>query len=122
VVVSNCVSNPSVDKPATFPEAFRVLRPGGRLGVSDIVAADHLPPAQRAERGSYVGGIAGALSQAAYQAGLADAGFTDVAVAFPHQVGDGLHAASIRATKPADADTTPAGRTALPLASQPGGC
>jgi arsenite methyltransferase len=63
VVISNCVINLSVDKPAVFAETFRVLKPGGRLGVSDIVAEDYLTPEQRAERGSYVGCIAGALSQ-----------------------------------------------------------
>jgi arsenite methyltransferase len=127
VVISNCVINLSVDKPAVFADTFRVLKPGGRLGVSDIVAEDHLTPAERAERGSYVGCIAGALSRAEYQAGLTAAGFTQVSVTFTHQVGDGLHSAIIKATKPVDAKpaaaaTNPATRTALPLASQPGCC
>jgi arsenite methyltransferase len=127
VVISNCVINLSVDKPAVFAETFRVLRPGGRLGVSDIVAEDHLTAEQRAERGSYVGCIAGALSQTEYQGGLAEAGFTDVSVTFTHQVADGLHAAIIKATKPADAKpaaatTMPARRTTLPLASDTSCC
>jgi arsenite methyltransferase len=127
VVISNCVINLSVDKPAVFAETFRVLRPGGRLGVSDIVAEDRLSAAERAERGSYVGCIAGALSETEYEAGLAEAGFGDVSVTFTHQVGDGLHSAIIKATKPVDAKpavgtTTPASRTTLPLASQPGCC
>ena len=63
VVISNCVINLSTDKPAVIAEMFRVLAPGGRLGISDVVAEDHLTPADRAERGSYVGCIAGALSK-----------------------------------------------------------
>jgi arsenite methyltransferase len=129
VVVSNCVINLSVDKPATFAEAFRVLKPGGRLGVSDIVAEDHLTPAERAERGSYVGCIAGALSQAEYRAGLTAAGFTDVSVTFTHQVGDGIQSAIVKATKPADvpaasqAGSQPtADSRALPLVDQQGCC
>jgi SAM-dependent methyltransferase len=104
VVISNCVVNLSVDKAATFAEALRVLKPGGRLGVSDVVAEDHLTPEQRAERGSYVGCIAGALSQAEYQSQLTEAGFTEVSVTFTHEVADGLHSAIIKATKPADGE------------------
>jgi arsenite methyltransferase len=129
VVISNCVINLSVDKPAVFAETFRVLKPGGRLGVSDIVAEDHLTPEQRAERGSYVGCIAGALSQTEYQGGLAAAGFADVSVTFTHPVGDGVHSAIVKATKPADvpaasqADSQPTTASrALPLVDQQGCC
>ncbi len=101
VVISNCVINLSVDKPTVLVEMFRVLVPGGRIGISDVVAEDHLTPADRAERGSYFGCIAGALSKQEYLDGLAAAGFTDASVAFTHQVADGLHAAIIRASKPA---------------------
>jgi SAM-dependent methyltransferase len=100
VVISNCVINLSTDKPAVFGETFRVLKPGGRLGITDVVAEDHLTTEDRAERGAWVGCIAGALSRTEYEAGLTAAGFTDVSVAFTHQVGEGLHSAIIKATKP----------------------
>jgi SAM-dependent methyltransferase len=99
VVISNCVINLSTDKPAVLAEIGRVLRPGGRLGVSDIVAEDSLSPVARAERGSYVGCIAGALSKGEYRAGLEAAGFEDVSVEFTHQVADGMHGAIVKAVK-----------------------
>lgn len=100
VVISNCVINLSTDKPAVLAEMFRVLAPGGRIGVSDVVAEDRLTPEERAERGSYVGCIAGALSKTEYLDGLAKAGFTGASVEFTHEAADGMHAAIIRATKP----------------------
>jgi arsenite methyltransferase len=103
VVISNCVINLSADKPAVLAEMFRVLVPGGRIGISDVVAEDHLSPAERAERGSYVGCIAGALSKQEYLDGLAAAGFTDASVTFTHPVADGMHSAIVHATKPVTA-------------------
>src|SRR4051794_38609202 len=100
VVISNCVVNLSTDKQAVLAEAYRVLVPGGRVGISDVVAEDHLMPQERAERGSYVGCIAGALSRTEYLDGLAAAGFTDTEVTFTHQVADGMHGAVVRARKP----------------------
>ena len=99
VVISNCVINLSVDKPAVLAEMARVLKPGGRIGVSDVVAEDRLTPGQRAERGSHVGCIAGALSRSEYVAGLEAAGFDNVSVEFTHEVADGLHGAIVKATK-----------------------
>ena len=99
VVISNCVINLSVDKPAVLAQMFRVLTPGGRIGISDVVAEDAVSAAERARRGSYVGCIAGALAVSDYRAGLEAAGFTDISIVFTHAVGDGVHAAIIRATK-----------------------
>ncbi len=102
VVISNCVINLSVDKPAVFAEMFRVLAPGGRIGISDVVADDALTAAERAERGEWVGCIAGALSFAEYREGLTAAGFADVTITATHPVADGMHSAIVRATKPAE--------------------
>ena len=100
VVISNCVINLSTDKPAVLGEMFRVLVPGGRIGISDVVAEDHLSRDQRGERGAYVGCIAGALSGHEYLDGLAAVGFVDAMVELTHPVADQMHSATIRASKP----------------------
>ncbi len=104
VVISNCVINLSVDKPAVLAEMFRVLTPGGRIGISDVVAEDHLTVEERAERGSYVGCIAGALSRREYLDGLAAVGFVGSTVDFTHEAAPGMHGAIVRATKPRSDD------------------
>jgi arsenite methyltransferase len=100
VVISNCVVNLSTDKQRVFDEVVRVLRPGGRVGISDVVAADELTPAQRAERGSHAGCIAGALSFAEYRQGLEHAGLSDIAIEPTHEVLDGMFGAIVRARRP----------------------
>jgi arsenite methyltransferase len=99
VVISNCVINLSTDKPAVLTEIARVLKPGGRIGISDIVAENHLSAEERAARGSYVGCIAGALSKAEYEAGLGAAGFENITVEFSHAVADEMHSAIIKASR-----------------------
>jgi arsenite methyltransferase len=106
VVISNCVVNLAADKPAVFAEIARVLRPGGRIGISDIVAEDHLTPEQRAEQGSYAGCIAGALSVSEFRTGLEAVGLSDVSITPSHAVADGMVSAIIRASKPSDARPT----------------
>ena len=103
VVISNCVINLSTDKPAVLAEMFRVLVPGGRIGITDVVAEDHMSPTERAAAGSYVGCIAGALSRAEYVDGLAAAGFTEASVTFTNEAAPGMHSAIIRAVKPTTA-------------------
>ncbi len=100
VVISNCVVNLSPDKPRVFAEVFRVLAPGGRVGITDVVADDSVTESERAERGSYTGCIAGALSIGEYERLLADAGFADVSVTRTHDVADRMYSAIVRARKP----------------------
>jgi arsenite methyltransferase len=116
VVISNCVINLSTDKPAVLAEMHRVLTPGGRIGISDVVAEDGLSLAQRAEGGSYVGCIAGALSRAEYLEGLAAAGFVRPEVVFTHEAAPGMHAAVVRAAKPAPAACCDGGSCCAPAA------
>jgi SAM-dependent methyltransferase len=100
VVISNCVVNLSPEKERVLSEIARVLRPGGRIGISDVVAEDRLSPADRAARGSHVGCVAGALSLSEYRDGLEAVGLVDVEVELTHAVADGMRGAIVRAHKP----------------------
>ncbi len=123
VVISNCVVNLAADKPAVFREIARVLKPGGRIGITDIVADDELTPEQRSERGSYVGCIAGALSFAEFDAGLREVGLTDISLTSTHTVADGMHSVIVKASKPATAAPwAPPVRDELPVATSGCGC
>jgi hypothetical protein len=118
------VVNLAADKPAVFAEIARVLRPGGRIGISDIVAEDSLSAEQRAERGSFAGCIAGALSFTEFRKGLEAVGLTDVTITPSHVVVEGMISAIIKASKPADARPLidlAAPREQLPVA-EAGGC
>jgi len=101
VIISNCVINLSTDKPAVIAEMARVLKPGGRIGISDVVAQDCVTPEERAERGSWVGCIAGALSYSEYRTLLANEGFDDISITATHEATEGMDSAIIKAIKPA---------------------
>ena len=118
-MISNCVINLAADKPAVFREIARVLKPGGRMGITDIVAEDRLTADERAERGSYTGCIAGALSFSEFRTGLEAVGLSDVTLTPTHDVADGMVSVIVQAPKPADArpliDLSQ--RSELPIAS-----
>jgi SAM-dependent methyltransferase len=103
VVISNCVINLSPDKDAVFAEIVRVLRPGGRLGISDVIADDDSSPAERMQAAQRVGCLAGVLTIGEYRAMLVAAGLVDVAITRTADHGDGVHSAIIQATKPINA-------------------
>jgi SAM-dependent methyltransferase len=107
VVISNCVINLSGDKPRVLAEAFRVLKPGGRLGISDVTADDGTGPAQLARAEQQVGCLAGTLTQREYASLLAAAGFADITITSTRKAGAGLHSAIIQATKPATGQREP---------------
>jgi len=100
VVISNCVINLSADKPSVIAEMYRILKPGGRIGMSDVVADNELSAEEKLEQGSWVGCFAGALSFDEYSRELVTAGFVDVSIEATHSVADGMHSATVKATKP----------------------
>src|SRR5215469_11202315 len=106
VVISNCVISLSADKPRVLAEAFRVLRPGGRLGVSDVTADEGTDPRQLAEDEYWVG-CGGMLTQQQYTNLLVAAGFAGIIITSTHQAGPGLHSTIIQAAKPAHGTHSP---------------
>ncbi|MGO9753723.1 MAG: arsenite methyltransferase [Solirubrobacteraceae bacterium] len=100
VIVSNCVLNLSADKPKVHAEAARVLRPGGRFAVSDVIAGPDLDDATRADLAAYTGCIAGALTEEQFRDDLHAAGFIDIEIRETHQVHEHAAAAIIHARKP----------------------
>ncbi|MFK5633928.1 arsenite methyltransferase [Ornithinimicrobium sp. LYQ103] len=98
VVISNCVINLAADKSLVLAEAARVLRPGGRFAVSDVIADEDMDDATRADLAQWTGCIAGALTEAQFRRSLTDAGFTDVEITPTHEVHPHARAAVVRAT------------------------
>ena len=99
IVISNCVINLAADKGKVLAEAARVLRPGGRFAVSDVVADPDMDAATRADMAAWTGCIAGALTREEFERGLAAAGFTDIEITETHRVHEHAGSAIVRARR-----------------------
>jgi arsenite methyltransferase len=97
VIISNCVINLSTDKAAAFSEMHRLLRPGGHIGITDVVADDNLTPDEQASIGQNIECVSGALNLTLYESLLIDAGFADVTITATHPIAPKLHSSIIHA-------------------------
>jgi SAM-dependent methyltransferase len=100
VVISNCVINLAADKRKVLAETARVLRPGGRFAVSDVIADADMDAATRADMTAFTGCVAGALTDAEFRSALTDAGLTDIDIRVTHRVHEAAASAIVRARKP----------------------
>ena len=114
VVISNCVINLSADKPKTIAEAARVLRPGGRFAVSDVIADPDMDDATRADMQAWTGCVAGALTETEFRAALTAAGLEQIEIHETHRVHEHAAAAIIRARKPRGDQSPAPGRSPAP--------
>jgi arsenite methyltransferase len=102
VVISNCVINLSADKPAVIAEVARVLKPGGRFAVTDVIADADMDAATRADMAAYTGCVAGALTRAEFESALTEAGLADIEIVETHRVHAQAGSAIVRASKPSE--------------------